>query len=306
MSAPDELKPRQAGRIDDPLTKVQLTVVVAMRDAASTIGTQLDALLAQEAVGPYEVLVVDDGSTDDGPALVEQVARRDARLRLIVVPDALGPAHARNVGVGEALGEAVAFCDADDVVAPGWLAALSQALGDAGAATGPQEQRVLNPPWLQDLYGSGVGNGPQHFAGVFPFGPSANLAFRRDVFRSLGGFDPSLRVGEDVELCMRLWDRGEVLTFVPGAVVHYRNRARLGDIWRQAFAYGTSATMVVARLEHLGHTVPHRWRGARNWLWLVRRLPTLRTRAGRARWVVVAGLSSGRLRGSLRWRCVYL
>ena len=308
MSASDEHRPHRGSADETALTDVKITVVVPMHDAGFTIGDQLDALLSQDGVGQYEVVVVDDGSRDEGPAVVEDVACRDDRVRLVATTGGHGPAHARNFGAGQARGAMIAFCDADDVVAPGWLAALAEALGHAVAATGPQEQRALNPPWLQNLYGSDASSGPQHFAGMFPFGPSSNLAFRRDVFRSLGGFDSAIRVpaGEDIELCMRLWDRGDELAFAPQAVVHYRNRSRLGDIWRQARLYGAAAPMLVARLERLGYPVPHRWRGARNWLWLVRRLPTLRTRAGRVRWLVVAGLTSGRLEGSLRWRCVYL
>jgi glycosyltransferase involved in cell wall biosynthesis len=234
------------------------------------------------------------------------VARGDSRVRLIANGSGRGPAHARNVGAREARGAVIAFCDADDVVAPGWLAALDAALAHSVAATGPQEQRALNPPWLQDIYGNAAANGLQRFAGLFPFGPSANLALRRDVFCSLNGFDPEILVGEDIELCMRIWDRGDELVFAPQAVVHYRNRSRLRDIWRQARAYGAAAPMLVARLERLGHPVPKRWHGARNWVWLLRHLPLLQTRAGRARWLVVAGIACGRVEGSFRWRCTYL
>src|SRR5262245_51204538 len=103
-----------------------------MRDAWPTIDAQLDALLAQEGIGAYEVVVVDDGSIDDGPRKVEQAARRDHRVRLIATSGGTGPANARNIGAEHARGAAIAFCDADDVVATGWLAALSNGLRHAG------------------------------------------------------------------------------------------------------------------------------------------------------------------------------
>jgi glycosyltransferase involved in cell wall biosynthesis len=281
-------------------------VVVPMYNAEETVGAQLEAILGQQWPAEWELVVADNGSTDASPSIVRTAADRDRRVRLIDASDAKGPAHARNTGVAHARGRSIAFCDADDVVAPGWLAATGEALRRSPATTGPQELCALNPPWLRGAYGGRSSDRAQSFIDVFPFGPSANLGVQRDVFVKLGGFDAEVQVGEDIEFCLRLWVDGQHLEFVPGAVVHYRNRASLRGLWAQARAYGAVAPMIAARLERIGHPVPARLAGVRNWFWLVRRAPTLRTKEGRARWLVVAGGVVGRIVGSLRHRTLYL
>jgi glycosyltransferase involved in cell wall biosynthesis len=284
---------------------VDLTVVIPMHDAEATIGAQLEAILAQRWPGAWEVVVADNGSRDSGPAIVRALHPRDRRVRLVDASDVPGASHARNVGVANARGAAVAFCDADDLVAPGWLAAMGEGLRRVPAATGPQERGALNPSWSVGAHGD-AGDGDRWFAGIFPFGPSANLGIRRALFQQLGGFDERLHVGEDIDLCLRLWESGYELAQLPDAVVHYRHRSTLLDTFRQAIAYGTSGPMIVARLARGGHPTPSRLAGVRSWLWLVRRLPTLRTQHGRARWLVVAGRSIGRIAGSIRHRTLYL
>src|SRR5690349_1945599 len=107
---------------------VDLSIVIAARDAAATLGEQLDALATQVWDGTWEVLVVDNGSTDATCAIVRAAARQWPGLRLVEATDGVGPAYARNVGSRSATGRSLAFCDADDVVAPGWVAAMGGAL----------------------------------------------------------------------------------------------------------------------------------------------------------------------------------
>lgn len=285
---------------------VELSVVVAAYNAAATIEDQLNALLAQEWDGTWEIVVADNGSTDDTRGVVGRIAAADPRVRLVDATDRRGPAHARNLGVQSARGDSVAFCDADDVVGIGWLRAIGDALRQAGLVTGPQEYERLNPPWLHGVYGTVPAREMQTFSGVFSFGPAANLGVRRGLFEKASGFDPSLEVGEDIDLCLRLWLQGAQLEFVPDAIVHYRYREGLRALGRQAVEYGTAAPETARRLAAAGRPTPSRWRGTRNWLWLVRNLPSLRSRAGRARWVVVAGGCAGRILGSMRSRYLLL
>lgn len=295
-----------SGRGHSDAAQVELSVIVPMRDAGSTIVAQLEALRAQRWSGIWELVISDNGSRDDGPSLVRAIAEVDPRVRLVSATAGTGPASARNEGVAQALGASLAFCDADDVVADGWLAAIGQALRSSSVVTGPQLQHHLNPPWLVDIYGRGPGEGPQNFAGIFPFGPSCNLGIRKVVFLEIGGFDITMQVGEDIDLCLRLWHAGHELQFVPDAAIHYRNRTSLYELWKQALRYGEAGPRIVRRLDELGGPRPSRVAGTRRWIWLARRLPLLRERAGRVRWVVVAGGAVGRVIGSVRHRTVFL
>jgi glycosyltransferase involved in cell wall biosynthesis len=295
-----DVPPQRAAR------PVELSVVVAAYNAADTIEAQLRALLGQEWDGLWEVVIADNGSSDGTGDIVGRVADGDARVRIVDASDLAGAGHARNVGVREALGASIAFCDADDVVGAGWVAAMGDALRQAPFVTGPQEYETLNPRWMHGAFGTRTAKELQWFSGIFPFGPTANLGIRRPLFEVVGGFDNDFRVGQDLDLCLRVWLTGEQLQFVDAAVVHYRYRADMGSLWRRARQYGAVAPAISRRLADEGCSTPSPWHGARNWLWLVRRVPSLRSKSGRARWVVVAGGCTGRLTGSIRARQLML
>lgn len=283
-----------------PDRDVELSVVIPALNAAATIEGQLQAFAAQEWSGEWEVIVADNGSTDDTVDIVRRANHDSPRLRHIDASDAAGASHARNCGAAAALGSSIAFCDADDVVSDGWVRAMGDALRRSPFVTGPQEHERLNPSWTWGMYGTRGALELQTFEGIFPFGPTANLGVRRDVFEAVGGFDTSLTVGEDIDVCLRLWLKGIGLVFDRDAIVHYRYRADLRSIWVQAVSYGGAAPYIANRLARAGRASPNPWAGVRRWLWLIRRLPTLGTQAGRARWVVAAGTSVGRVAGSVR------
>src|SRR3954447_18669638 len=98
-----------------------ITVAIPMRDAAATIGAQLEALAAQEYDGEWEVLVADNGSTDASGQVVREFAGRLPRLRILDASERRGVSHARNLALSEARGAVLAMSDADDVVDRGWL-----------------------------------------------------------------------------------------------------------------------------------------------------------------------------------------
>jgi glycosyltransferase involved in cell wall biosynthesis len=286
---------------------VDLSVVIAARDAAETLDEQLTALAAQEWHGAWEVVVVDNGSTDDTRGIVRRSAERWPALRLVEATDGVGPAFARNVGAREATGRSLAFCDADDVVAPGWLAAVGDALDTAEFVCGPIDIETLNPPWLAASRGTTGTTAAAVFEGRFPFASSCNLGIRRARFLAANGFDEDLLVGEDIDLSMRLFVAGVTLAYVPGALVRYRFRPTLRSTFDRAVAYGRARPLIAERWRARvpGAEVP-RFRGVRNYGWLVRHAPTLTSRAGRARWLWVAGQLAGTVSGSRRVGRLYL
>jgi GT2 family glycosyltransferase len=197
--------------------------------------------------------------------------------------------------------EAVAMCDADDVVAGGWVRAMGTALREYEFVTGPLDVDELNAPWVADVRGRAIESGPGDFHGVFPFAHSCNVGLRKSVAARAGGFDEDLHTGEDIELSFRLWRLGIPLTFVPEALVHYRYRASERDLWRQAVAHARVGPRLERQMRAAGIAVtnPGEWR---RWLWLVRHGGLLSSRAGRARWLSVAGGRIGRIEGHWRAR----
>jgi glycosyltransferase involved in cell wall biosynthesis len=127
-----------------------VSVVIPARNARRTLGAQLEALRAQDYAGPWELVVADNGSTD-GTADLASAWAHTLPLRVVDASLRRGASFARNRGWRSALGDLMAFCDADDVVSSGWLSRLTEAAEEADLVGGPYEFRRLNAiqgqPW---------------------------------------------------------------------------------------------------------------------------------------------------------------
>ncbi len=278
---------------------VELSVVVPVRNAASPIRTQLDALLAQAWDREFEIVVADNGSADGTQAVVREYADRDRRVRLVDASDRPGVAHCRNVGIRAACASAIAMCDADDVVHPGWVRAMGDGLREHDLVTGPLDVTTLNPEWVQDTRGRAIAAGPGRF-GSLEFAHSCNVGFRRALVDRVGGFDERLAAGEDVELSARCIQAGAQLVYLDDAVVSYRYRDTVRGLWQQARSYGRARAELLRRMATLGVDGAGGGGDLRTWAYLVRHLGLLGSRAGRAKWVWVAGGAVGRVEGALR------
>lgn len=276
----------RAGRDSDPL----VSVIVPVHDDRDVLEDQLRALVDQVCPEAWEVVLADNGSTDGSAEVARSWGRRYPFVRAIDASAVAGPAAARNAGVRAARGGLVAFCDADDIVRPGWLAGLVATLEHVDVAAGYFDFGSLNgagastpvPPSLEQLP-------------FLPAGLGANLAVRRPAFDAVGGFAEELRTGEDIDLCWRLQLAGYRFTMDPGAVVDKRDRTGFRPVFRQGFAIGRGGVVLYRR--HRASGARRNLSGAvRSWLWLLARLPKLAT-AGRGRdaWARTAGMRTGRL-----------
>lgn len=297
MSAPEA-----AARTPAPA----LSVVMPVRDVATTLEEALDAVLAQRWDRPFEVVIVDNGSHDGTLELSRARAARDPRVRVLEAAERSGVSYARNAGITAARADRIAVCDGDDVVGDGWLAAIGDALDHHRVVTGPLELERLNEPWLAASRGYRTTHGISTFHGLFPYAAGGNLGLRRDVWRAVGGFDVDLPRAQDIEFSMRLWQAGIEIAFAPDAIVHYRYRSGVRDLWHQGLGFGRSRVLVARLLRDRGLPRPPRLAGWKSWAWLVVHLPDVRTSTGRARWLWVAGNRVGHLEGSVRQRVLFL
>lgn len=281
-----------------------LTVVIPVRNSEATVSEQLDALSNQSFEGQWEVVIADNGSTDRSVHIAQAHAGLSGRLRVIDASQRPGAAHARNKAVHAAKGDAICFCDGDDVASPQWLATLAAGLEVHDLVCGPYEVHALNPRWLADTRGDQRLTEPQRYGPVTLF-PGGCFGITRKSFELVGGFDPEYRGHEEHELALRLHVAGINAVHFPEAVMHYRYRQGRAELFQQALHYGQSHPALASAARQYGLPTPSRFE-VRPWIWLLANLHRLASFSGRRKWLWVVGCRVGRLRGSIRHRTVFL
>jgi O-antigen biosynthesis protein len=233
----------------------RVSVIVCAFNAQSTMLECLEGLRRVDYPN-FEVIVVNDGSTDATAAIAEEYP-----VRLISTPNR-GLSNARNTGLEAAAGDVVVYLDSDAFPDPHWLKYLAFAFLDGVhvGIGGPN----LAPPGLgilADCFDNAPG-GPAHVLlsdREAEHIPGCNMAFRREQLIAIGGFDPALRVaGDDVDICWRLQDRGWKIGFSPGALVWHHRRTTLRSYWKQQRGYGRAEALLEKKwpekYNSLGHT----------------------------------------------------
>jgi GT2 family glycosyltransferase len=238
----------------------KVSVVVCVYNGERTMDSCL-ASLEKLNYPDYEVVVVNDGSTDG----TRQIAEGYDHIRLIHQENK-GLSEARNVGIRAATGEIIAFTDADCMADPDWLTHLVARFqsSEFGAVGGPN----LTPPddsFVASCVAVSPG-APTHVLlddEVAEHIPGCNMAFRREALEAIDGFDPIFRAaGDDVDLCWRLQNKGYKIGFSPAAVVWHFRRNTIRDYLKQQRGYGKAETLLFfkhpSRFNVLGQS---RWFG---------------------------------------------
>ena len=281
-----------------------VSVVIPVLNGAATIAQQLQALAGQTYRGSWEVVVADNGSTDTTTEIVRAWSGRLPGLRLVDASTRMSTNHARNLGAAAAAGELLAFCDADDVATPGWLAALVTALDSHDLAGGRLDDQALNDPvrlrWRPRPHTTDL----PRALGFLPYATSANIGIRADVLRALGGWNEAYaRGGTEVELCWRAQLAGYRLGFAPEAVMQYRYRQTRWAFAYQMYRYGRGDAQLYRTFRGHGIPRPSLFRACRAWAWTAVHLPfILRSPVHQGRWLRTAAFRAGRLHGSVRFR----
>ena len=251
---------------------LRLSVVVCSHDGSATLPVAVRSLARQSLpVADYEIVVVDDGSADETAAVA-----RAAGAEVIRLWPGRGTSAARNAGWRAARGEVVAYIDDDCEAVPGWAAGILEPFDDpsvdgAGGRVIAESKRGIVRRYLQannPLRPIGAQASGQRSAlerlrfylegMLFDREPAdqlyamagANMAVRRPVLESVGGFDETIRFSpEDEDLCRRLAlrDGGVDLRYAPAAVVMHWFKPQLRDVLRRARAYGAGSARLAYR-----------------------------------------------------------
>jgi mycofactocin system glycosyltransferase len=231
-----------------------VTVVIPVRDNAFGVKRLVASMRG------LRVIVVDDGSAL--PVLVSDFSGTHCDVEVLRHPVSRGPAAARNTGLTASITDFVAFLDSDVVPRRGWLEALLGHFCDPAVAL--VAPRIVGMAQTDNMVGryeairSSLDLGHRE-APVLPYStvsyvPSAAIICRRRAVVDLGGFDETMRSGEDVDLCWRLVEAGARLRYEPIALVAHEHRTKMRDwLSRRAF-YGTSAAPLSTR--HPDKTAP--------------------------------------------------
>lgn len=231
-------QPQSQTRQSQSHNSVEASIIVPTFNGASRIGSCLDALLEQTAGRDAEILVVDDGSTDN----TVDVVRRYSTVVLINQANA-GPAAARNRGAMESSGKVILFTDDDCIAASCWVNSMLQpfddpeVVGAKGAYRTRQKSLVARFVQIEYEDRYRLMNG----ADSIDFVDTYSAAFRRERFFEMDGYDTSFPVAcaEDIELSYRMSNSGWKMKFAPEAIVYHTHpetlRAYLAKKYKFAF-----------------------------------------------------------------------
>jgi glycosyltransferase involved in cell wall biosynthesis len=209
---------------------MKVSLVATVKDAGPYIREFLTSVEAQTLV-PDEVVIVDGGSADG----TVQALRQTPGITVLQEPGA-GIARGRNVAIRAAAHDLVAVSDADCVLAPDWLARITEPL-EGGADVSMGLYRPLVGSFFQACAAAISIRDPEEIDASTYMPSARSVAFRREAFEIGGGYPEWLPIGEDMYLNHRWRRLGIRMDLAPGAVVYRRPRPGLGQYWRQFFRY---------------------------------------------------------------------
>jgi GT2 family glycosyltransferase len=236
----------------------RVSVVVCTYNGGSTLEQCLSTLLALD-YPDYEVIVVDDGSTDDTQKILARFPLTlpsplsdggEGRVRgciRVIRQGNRGLSTARNVGLRAATGQVVAYTDSDCFADPDWLTHLVYQLQRSGAAAVGGPNLTPEDGWLAACVAASPGQPTYVLESdqVAEHVPGCNMAFRREALEVINGFDPQYRkAGDDVDVCWRLQQAGYWITFAPGGFVWHHRRQNPRAYLKQQAGYGEAEALL--------------------------------------------------------------
>ena len=205
-----------------------ISVVVTVKNEVDHMSQLLDSLLLQEK--PFEIIVVDANSTDGTAEIIQEYSKNHDEIKYISYDQTRG--ESRNHGVKHAKGDAIAFTDGSCMADPDWLHQMRlRLLEDYDIVAGNTMRTGLSGF-------SKAGRVEVHHNGGDASFPTCNIAYKKDLFTKIGGFDPWFKEAEDVDINFRALDSGAKMFYEPKAVIHHKGGETHKSFIKKSFWYG--------------------------------------------------------------------
>ncbi len=225
---------------------MSVSVVIPAFNGAAHVAQLLASLCAQTYPRDrYEIILVDDGSSDDTAASAElALTQWDGAGRVLRKPNG-GPASARNAGLRASIADVIAFIDVD-VPESDWLVSVVGALASGAAGAGGPLRNISSPGWVTSYLDACQFFRQRVRNGVVDYLLTNNVAFRREALVRVGGFTERRGVwAEDADLSFRLKQQGYALLLVPGGcVTHFGSPSSVRGLYRELYRYGFGAAVL--------------------------------------------------------------
>ena len=283
-----------------------VSVIICCRNSASTLAVTLDAVAAQEYEGWWEVVVVDNGSSDPTIAVAERFATKLPNLSVLPNPKPGYQASALNYGISKAKGEALVFLDSDDVVGRDYILHMAEAMRTSAYVGARMDIDMLNPVEVRGRRTRLQEKRIDIYCGFLPAVVGAAMGGRKEAMELVGGFDEALPTQHDLDISWRLLAEGVSATFVPDAVLHYRYRTSPREIFSQERGYGDGEVVLFRKFRSAGMPRRSRLQVAAAYIRTIVAAFGAFHPEGQARFATLVGMNLGRLEGSARHRTAYL
>ena len=242
-----------------------ITIAICTRNGSERLRSNLPTF-ETIADSNFELLIVDDGSTDSTKKTVEAFIQKTSLPCRLLSQEPSGLSVARNHAAREGKGEFIVYIDDDARHQPQWISAIREAFArnpKAAAAGGPN--LAPTPISRQNAIVTACLGNASHILFTDTTAehlPGCNFALRRDVLLQLGGFDPTFHAaGDDVDVCWRLLDKGYQLAFHPTACVSHDRRATIKGFLRQQRGYGEAEALLYHKHPNRFGPAGIRWEG---------------------------------------------
>lgn len=251
---------------------MKVTVILPCYNSEDTIGEQMEALARQTWREDWEFILADNGSTDRSVEIVKSYADRIPNMRILNVYSGVGPRAPASASYNKAFAAARSdifiTCESDDVAADGWLVNMVAAMENGAHFVGSAiDDYKLND---SDLIKAGEGMqtreaGFPNFIGPLklPFAVGATIGLSRKLWETVGDFDIEIGHLWDIDISWRAQLAGFELSFVPDALMYYRQRTTFMGRYKQGKTYGLCSAKITAKygvrstLRYLAYNIYH-------------------------------------------------